>query len=303
MCAKTFAALLLCLLLASEAFALGEAGQPGGYLRAGVGARALALGNAYVSVDDEADAVFWNPAGLGLLKQGSFASSVSSLSLNRQASDAELAWPFGLSGHGAGTWALGWTHFSLGNDFEGRSSDTASFYTFGDDQNTYVLSHGRAITPWLMLGLSGKLYEHRIDTFNAYGGGLDIGLLLIPMPGFRLGVTGSDLLSSMQWDTGYVERFPFSLRVGLSAELFKSYLLLCGQVTEVQGRDLAYEAGLEFRVAKLLAARIGIQELGFTVGGGISVPLFKTRLSFDYAYAPDPLGLGDIQKFSLGLDF
>jgi hypothetical protein len=253
-------------------------------------------------VAEEAAAAFWNPAGLGGLKQASFSSSVSTLSLNRQASDAELAWPLGGEGR-AGTWSLAWTHFSLGNDFEGRSGDTSAYYSFGDDQNTYAMAYGRALTSWLLLGLSGKLYQHRIDTFNAWGGGLDLGLLLIPLPSLRLGVAASDLLSSSRWDTGYEERFPVSLRIGLSVLFFKDFIQVSGQTTSVEGRNLTYQAGLELRFAKILAARVGIQELGFTFGGGISVPLFNTRLSFDYAFSPDPLGAGDLQKFSLGLDF
>jgi hypothetical protein len=281
----------------------GDAGQPGAYLRNGVGARALGLSNAYAANAEGAEAVFWNPAALGLMEQSSFMSSLSSLSLNRQASDAELAWPLGQHGAGAGTWALGWDHYSLGNDFEGRSSDTASYYSFGDNQNAYALATGRSVTPWLFLGANAKLYEHRIDSFSAYGEGLDLGLLLIPLPALRLGVVASDLLSQLRWNTGTTEAFPTSLRLALSSSLFQDRVLLAGQVTEVSGRNLAYEAGLELKIAKILAARAGIQETGFSLGGGLEFPVFKTKIRFDYAFSPDPLNDGDIQEFSLGFYF
>jgi len=37
----------------------------GDFLTVGVGARALALGEAYASIADDATAIYWNPAGLG----------------------------------------------------------------------------------------------------------------------------------------------------------------------------------------------------------------------------------------------
>lgn len=291
------------MLAARGALADGEAGQPGGFLRAGVGARPLAMGNAYAAVASGPETGLWNPAGLALMNSGAFASSVSTLSLGRQFADASFAYPVGQNGRGWGNWSLSWLRFSLGDDFEGRQSDTASFYNFSDEQSAYVLSHGRLITNWLAVGAGVKFIQHRIDTFSANGFGSDLGLLLIPHPKFHVGVSVTELFSQIQWSTGYAEQFPYTLRIGLSALILKDWLLLSTQATGVQGRQVSYQAGLELRYASLLFARAGINEQSFTLGGGISVPLYKTRVNFDYAFAPDPLGLGNVQRFSLGLNF
>ena len=38
------------------------------FLKLGVGARPVAMGSAYTAVADDANALFWNPAGLGITK-------------------------------------------------------------------------------------------------------------------------------------------------------------------------------------------------------------------------------------------
>ncbi len=287
----------------ARARADGDAGQPGAYLREGVGARALGLGNAYVSVADGADAVFGIPQAWPSLRPRPFPAPYPHLAST--ARPMTPSWPGPLEKRGAAGEPGPWDGpiFPWATILKGGVLTRPASYSFGDDQNTYLLSHGRALTPWLLLGISAKLYEHRLDVFSAYGGGLDLGALILPMPGIRVGVSALDLFSPSQWNTGYVERFPLDLRVGLSAELFSKFLLLSAQATAVDGRQLDYEAGLEARYAGILAARAGIQGQGFSLGGGVNVAVFKTRLSVDYAFSPDPLGEGNIQRFSFGVFF
>ncbi len=57
---------LCCLLVVSSASAENYAGD---FLTNGVGARALGLGGAYVSIADDATATYWNPAGIAAVSQ------------------------------------------------------------------------------------------------------------------------------------------------------------------------------------------------------------------------------------------
>jgi hypothetical protein len=291
------------ILAAGKGRAAAEAGQPGGFLRAGSGARALALGNAYVAVASGPETALWNSAGLGLMDRVAFASSVSALSLGRQFADLSLGIPLGARGRGWGNWALSWLRFSLGDDFEGRQSDTASFYHFSDEQSAYELTHGRMITDWLAVGAGLKGIQHRIDVYDASGFGADLGLLILPHPKFHIGVSVTDLFSRLSWSTGTAEKIPYTLRLGMSALVLADWLLLSAQATGVEGRQASYQAGLELRFKGLFFARAGLNEQSFTLGGGASVPVYQTRVSFDYAFAPDPLGLGSTQRFSLGMRF
>ncbi|MCH8292485.1 PorV/PorQ family protein [Candidatus Poribacteria bacterium] len=60
--------LLLISLLTCGPIALSSATTPGAFYFIGSGARARALGNAFVAVADDASAVYWNPAGIDQLE-------------------------------------------------------------------------------------------------------------------------------------------------------------------------------------------------------------------------------------------
>ncbi len=56
-------AILLSLTLTSQAVTVGMS-----FLKLGVGARPVAMGEAFTAVADDANAMFWNPAGMGMMK-------------------------------------------------------------------------------------------------------------------------------------------------------------------------------------------------------------------------------------------
>jgi hypothetical protein len=294
---------VLLLFAVSLRAAEGEAGEPGGFLRVGIGARALAMGNAYVAVPLGAETAMWNPSGLGLENDAALESTVSQLSLGRQFDDVALAWPLGKNGYGWGNWSLTWIYFSLGQDFEGRTADTASFYNFAEEQSAYVLSWGRKLNEWVAVGAGLEFIVHSIDVYHATGFGENFGLMLSPYPFFRAGVSVTELFSNITWSTGYEESFPWTVRSGASLDLLKHWLLLSGQLTAVEYQDPAWEGGVELRYHDLVFGRAGYNENGFTVGGGLAMVILKTRASFDYALAPDALDEGYAQRFSLGLIF
>ena len=64
---------------AEALWAQSDAGQPGAFLRYGVGGRALGMGRAFVAVADDASGVYWNPAGLLGIKRVEIASMYSNL--------------------------------------------------------------------------------------------------------------------------------------------------------------------------------------------------------------------------------
>jgi hypothetical protein len=308
-------ALILLLSLSVKGWCVVEdAGQPGAYLLAGVGGRAGAMGNAYAALAEGPEAVYWNPAALALGGPPALASTYNILSLGRQSDDAELQWsalgstgtagsfPMDLN-RGWGSWGLGWMGFSLGDDFEGRVSDTPGFYTFGDHEDEYALAHGRALLPWLALGVGLKLYDQTLSNYTAHGEGLDLGSLVLLGPWARLAVTANDLFSNFTWSTGDVERFPITLRASLAASTLGGALTMAFQAESVQNLVPDYSVGVEGRVFRFFRLRAGLQQYGFTFGGGASVPVAKMDCSLDYAYMPDPLDQGSQQRFSLDLSF
>ena len=306
--------------LRMQSMTLGDAGQAGAFLRAGTGARALGMGNAFTALAEDSSASYWNPAGLALVQSPSFGSMVGLLSLNRSFNYLSLAFPaqehkeklnlkdtasFPWTGAwgGKGQWGFSWVYFSLGDDFEGRSGDTAAFYTFADQQNAYYLSHGRSIASWLSVGFSGKFLYRELAGFSATGFGLDLSMLALVDRHLRVAVVLADLFTAQGWTTGFKETFPALTRIGLASPWLNGRLVVTGDVQGLSGQQPRYRAGLEGWFFKVLAGRIGVNEYGFTAGGSLVVPVYDTEIRLDYGIAPDPLKIGQTQQFSLFIRF
>ena len=65
--------------LASE----GQGGQGGAFLRIPIGARPAGMGNAFVSVSDDANALYFNPGGLYQIKGISLGAMWSFMSIKK----------------------------------------------------------------------------------------------------------------------------------------------------------------------------------------------------------------------------
>lgn len=292
-----------------------NAGLPGAYLRAGWGARAGALGDAFVAAAEGPDALYWNPAGMALGRGPSVQSNFEWLSLGRSFNTAGLVWardaaappPGGTFADsmrsGFGALGFGWVDESLGTDFEGRTGDTADFSAFGVRNEAYILGYARALLPWFSAGISGKAYQQVIATDSSQGFGADLGALILVGPRWRLGLGLQDVGAKVQWTTGYQESFPAILRAGVYGNLWKEKLFMTAQVRSVEYGGVDGGCGIEFRLLKYIAMQGGIQAHGWTFGGGLRLPVGNFQISADYAYLPDPLQQGPDQRFGVLINF
>ena len=71
----------------------GDAGQPGEFLRYGVGARALGMGRAFTAVANDASAIYWNPGGLMGLERSEFTSMYADLFYDSRFTYVAVAFP------------------------------------------------------------------------------------------------------------------------------------------------------------------------------------------------------------------
>lgn len=152
------------------------------FLAIGVGARAMALSNAFVAVADDATSGYWNPAGL------------TRIETNIQVALMHTRYFAGLASYDYGSIA-----FNVGE----RSAFGASYVRFGVDDipdtselidaegninydrirsfsasdNAFMLSYGHLITNRLSIGVNAKIIRRTAGSFaGAWGFGLDAGL-------------------------------------------------------------------------------------------------------------------------------
>jgi len=104
------------------------AGQPGAFLRMGVGARALGMGSAYVAFADDATSVYWNPAAIARKPCIQMGAMFSRLPLDQRHNFLSVAGPGRFA-----AWGISWIGFGV-TGIEARSSNTlAPDYSVGLD--------------------------------------------------------------------------------------------------------------------------------------------------------------------------
>ncbi len=174
----------------------------GEFLQTGIGAKALGMGSAYVSVADDASAAYWNPAGLvgqqyrQILLQhsrrfgdlvsynaGVFARPLSTEEGKESAGGVSIVWlrvsDIAFTSHlnepgvdfidedGDGYWDPG----------EKRIWNPSRVRWESDNEVAGWLSYGRRVSPGVVLGVNGKVVWKEIGDISAAGFGLDVSLL------------------------------------------------------------------------------------------------------------------------------
>lgn len=182
------------------------------FLAEGVGARALAMGGAYVAVADDATANYWNPAGLPFVRGPEIGFSHVTMFDELANFDAfTLSVPVGRTIGLGLTWIrlgvdniprydalLGTSSDRIGQAHPEWRSDGEAEGTFSDTEQAYVFSvakrfdfdlfMGGGLTPVMIpiefaLGASGKYISQSLDDRRGTGQGFDLGTLL------RIGLT------------------------------------------------------------------------------------------------------------------
>jgi hypothetical protein len=250
------------------------------FLRIGVGARAAAMGNAFVAIADDGTASYWNPAGLGNLTHHQISFTHVQLFDNlAQHNFANFSLKLS-SNLGLG---ISWIRMAVDNiprysrldgtrydrilNPELRSTGKAESF-FGDTEDALFLTFGRkfdlevllggnvmpAVIPMtLSVGISYKYISQKLDRNEGIGQGLDAGILIkfekltsgmeTPQKSFSLGVNFQDFTgTTIAWNTNNKTRdkLPFNLLFGASY----SQLVpgLGGKIAFSFGRDNIYEA-------------------------------------------------------------
>jgi hypothetical protein len=115
---------------------------------AGTSARATAMGSAFVSVADDSSALFWNPAGLGTLKQADITAHANSWLVDTARGSLALGLPLAdLGGIG-----VAGTYTDYGS-FDGHDLTGALTGSYTANQMGLDLGWGRRLSPNLEVGL------------------------------------------------------------------------------------------------------------------------------------------------------
>ncbi|MBI4396703.1 MAG: PorV/PorQ family protein [Elusimicrobia bacterium] len=274
------------------------------FLRVPLGARAIALGETFSTVTDDAQVLFWNPAGLAPSRTPALSLSHSSFFDETLLDSVAVTYPTLWGGVGAGTrWLTGPDLPRL------RNGEALGRFSAWERTGELALAFGKRN---FSLGVLGRHYQMRIDerTVKTLMG--DVGALKRwKKDRYRLTAVAQNMGTSFGF--GPTEELkgppPRLWRVGFGARLGDAgYFSAEHQKPQkLQGQT---HAGLEYWLGSAMALRTGYLwrptrernaadaleswrfGAGFRVGG----------VDVDYAYSP-AFALGESHHISLGIRF
>lgn len=299
--------ILLCLIiftmtaLAAEEDA-GTAAFP--FLRLGVTARSLSMGEAYTADTYGAAAAVLNPAFLGTNLRHSVAFTHDEYLSDLTMEFVSYAMP--LNYGAAGSVAVGMRYFSYG-EMAGYDDQGLPTGSFPAADLAVTVAYGVEAFGNFYTGAGISYVYSRLDDATANAISFDLGLAWKPYDELSVGFTANHLGP----DAKYVELEspqPTTLRLGLAGNLELDprhrLTLLTDGIYPLYGKPYG-ALGLEYTGWDFFSLRggyrLGHDSADFSAGAGVHFPLWKSvLLELDYAY----VNYGDLETshlFTLGL--
>lgn len=318
-----------CLISLSLASAKPLRAAPGAaFLKLGAGARASGLGQAYSAVADDAEAIYWNPAGLVRLGRKEVSFSHAELAGDSRSDSLAFALPFKKSVSGEpsdgaaadGTfaqsrWAAGISILNLSHgSLEGRDASGAKTGDFSASDSAASLSVAKSLRAGLGAGVTFKAIRQSIESETATGLALDAGLVQN---------AGRFTWAAAVQNAGAPLRFrsesyamPFTLSLGSAFRVYRGLQASFDYRYGFADSASSLGFGAEISMLHFLSLRAGYAD-GFSsasrrgaglsdanrfAGFGMGVGMRLRRFQLDYSVTP--LGvLGLVQRASFSYRF
>ncbi len=254
------------------------------FLKIGVGAKAIGMGESQVAATDDLYASFWNPAGLTKLQRPQLALMHNEWFAEINQEFVGMAFPIGKSN----TVGISANFLSFG-DIQGRDQDGNLTEIFRPYDIAMTLSYARGIGESLALGINAKYMREQISDENGTGVAFDFGGMYAPsnLP-ISFGINAQNVGPRVK----YVEdafQLPFVLRLGTAYRFFNDNAILTMDFIRPTDNDNAIGLGIGYTIANILQIRTGYKYQlggndlgaisGLTGGFGLSI----LRFQIDYA--------------------
>ena len=276
------------------------------FLEVPAGARAAAMGGAYGSVAQGAEAAFWNPAGLATFDGTQFAGTHTETYQHLRHDQVAVAGRLFGGGLAASMRAM------YSEPIPERDDLGNLIGSFGAHDLEFLLGYGRKLSGGMSIGFTAQAVRERVADLAAgtwaLGGGVawDVAAL----PGARaafsvhnVGPAGHFMLEGVQGDR---VKLPAAVQGGVSythAAFSNLRALLALEARATQGRNVVTALGAELDAPAGAAVRFGVRAnddiASWSAGAG-----WRTKaLRVDYAFVPSKLELEDTHRFSLSANF
>ncbi len=285
------------------------------FLRTDMNARTAALGGSFVSGNDDANVLFFNPAGIELLENDPVSFSFMKHLLDINSASLAYSHEFG----DIGRFGAGIKFINYGT-FEGKDEFGSETGSFSANEAAFILGYSNKLEENFYYGVNAKIIYSNIADRNSTALAFDAGLHYeIPsqLLNFGIAVLNIGTQLSTYYDTR--ENLPLDITVGVSKKLehlpLKLYLDLHKLNEDSEDfikRFQAFSIGAEFTLSKVLRLRFGYENekrkelkigsfaglAGFNAGLGLQISDYR----FDYGFSS--MGaIGALHRISLTTSF
>ena len=273
------------------------------FLKIGVGARAIGMGESQVADANDLYASFWNPAGLARVKRPQIGLMHNEWFEGINHEFFGFVQPIGDAG------AFGGSAIFLDfGELQGRDASGKETKKFRPYDLALILSYARQFASAFSVGVNGKWIREQIDDTNAQVIAFDVGgLYTVPKRPLTFGLNIQHLGGKVK----FVEEsfnLPVNIKVGAAYKLLNDAFTIVADVNRPSDNDITVGFGTALTVSQLLHLRSGYKHTlggndlgvssGITAGIGFSIEGFQ----LDYAFVSFGK-LGPTHRFSLILNF
>jgi hypothetical protein len=281
-------------------------------------ARSTGMGEAFITVVNSSDAVFWNPAALSRVENYDFSSSYVQYFFDVAHISASAAYNWDGIGHfgfqalvtDLGTIPVT-TVDNLFRTDEGSYNPGITGETISPGHQVFGISYAKELTDKFSFGLTVKYAIEDLVVENASSIIFEGGLLY--NTGYKSIVVGAALRhfgpEVEYFDQSYP--LPQTFTIGISSELVSDFdplllkvddqkLLFAYNLSQPRDYSQQHHLGLEYAFGNMFFLRSGYKinfdEEGLTLGAGISY----SGIRVDYSYNDFGEYLGSVHRFTVG---
>ena len=269
-------------------------------LNLGIGARASAMGNAFLSLANDATAIYWNPSGLVQLtdKQLVFSHAL-------WLSDTEneyLAFTFPLGNRMVVGGSVMYFHMGNTLGYDEQDQPTSYFTAYDVVASLALASYLSSNLSW---GLTFKGIQEGLENQKAQSWAVDLGMRY-SYRRFSVGAVMRNLGSSMRFDR-QSSPLPATFSSGLAVRVLDNMII----TSDINARDFSHPSlsqGVEYCYGGQIYLRTGYEyknegshNLSSTIttfGGGLKI----SALQFDYTFSSFGI-MGNTHNFTFSYHF
>ena len=275
------------------------------FLKIGIGAKGISMGESQVALANDMYAAYWNPAGLSSVKRTQFAAMHNNWFEGISHQFIGISQPVG--GGVIGTSIISLSYGTI----TGRDANGKETKEFRPRDLAVLLSYGQKFGN-TALGFNLKwVSEKIIEDIGAQVIASDLGVLhSIPARNLAIGLNVQNLGTKAKFVEGSEEEFslPVNIKLGFAYRVPGDKLAVTADINRPSDNDLTFGFGVSLTVLQRLHLRTGYKyELGgndLGAASGIATGFGINVGDFGLDYALGTLGkFGTVHRFSLLSNF